>query len=148
MRTVGIVTAMVATWAAAALLSAGALAEPGQPGPTATSQETIVVAQAKAAPAAVKEPAEAADTAALSERLGSLEKENLVLREDLGKARLDARAQLEAAAKRQAEAIARLSKELADTQAKLEAEQAARARQNRTLWMAVGIVAIGVLLSN
>ena len=102
------------------------------------------MAQAAPAPA----PAKPADQAALSERVGTLEKENVVLREDMGKARLDAKSDLETLAKRQAEAIARLNQQLAETQAKLEAEQARRDRQNRNLWIAIGAVAVGWLVSD
>jgi len=117
----------------------------------APAEQPVAVAQAAptAVPAA-RPPREAAkpeESAPVAERVTTLEKESVVMREDLGKARLDARADLEAAAKRQAEAIERLHKELVETQAKLEAERAAQARRNRHLWMAVGVVALGVLLS-
>lgn len=61
------------------------------------------------------------DIRALVERVESLEKENLVLREDLGKARLAARTQLQAAAKKHAQEISQLNKELAELNAKLKA---------------------------
>jgi hypothetical protein len=83
-------------------------------------------------------PAPTLDNKALSEKVTTLEKENLVLREDLGKARLDARSNLEAA-------IAKLNQE---TEAKLQADRAAQAKKNRTFWLAIGAVAIGVLASN
>jgi hypothetical protein len=83
-------------------------------------------------------PAPPLDNKALSEKVTTLEKENLVLREDLGKARLDARSNLEAA-------IAKLNQE---TEAKLQAERAAQAKKNRTFWLAIGAVAIGVLAAN
>ena len=92
--------------------------------------------------AAVWSPARAAeptlDNKALSEKVTALEKENLVLREDLGKARLDARSNLEAA-------LAKLNQEM---EAKLKAEREAQAKKNRTFWLAIGAVAIGVLASN
>jgi hypothetical protein len=84
----------------------------------------------------------------LLERVKALEKENLVLREDLGKARLDARVELEAAARRQAEALEKLNAELADVRVRMERERAAQTRRNRNLWMAVGALAIGVAASN
>lgn len=78
----------------------------------------------------------------LAERVETLERETVVLREDLGKARLDAKADLEELARRQAEAIARLNQQIADTEAKLQAERAAREREHRRLWMAVGALAV------
>jgi|GEM_PF-4276584 len=87
-------------------------------------------------PARAAEPT--LDNKALSEKVIALEKENLVLREDLGKARLDARSNLEAA-------IAKLNQEM---EAKLKAEREAQAKKNRTFWLAIGAVAIGVLASN
>ena len=127
--------------AGVALFGSGAFAESQQPDPPA--QPTAV---AQAAPA--KESAKPADQGAIPERVTTLEKENVVLREDLGKARLDAKGDLETLAKRQAEAIARLNQQVADTQAKLEAEQARRERQNRNLWIAIGAVAVGWLVSD
>jgi len=123
----------------AMLLCSTAFAE--SPPPPA---QPTAVAQAAPAPA----PAKPADQTALSERVGALEKENVVLREDMGKARLDVKSDLETLAKRQAEAIARLNQQLAETQAKLEAEQARRERQNRNLWIAIGAVAVGWLVSD
>lgn len=88
------------------------------------------------------------DVKALQERVRVLENENQVLREDLGKARLDARADLEAASKRQAEMIAKTNQELADTKAQMEADKKAQARRNRNLWIGIAVVAIGALASN
>lgn len=82
-------------------------------------------------------PAPTLDNKTLSEKVTTLEKENLVLREDLGKARLDARSNLEAA-------IAKANQEMA---AKMQAERAAQAKKNRTFWLAIGAVAIGGLAS-
>lgn len=101
-----------------------------------------------AAPVAAKGQAAATDAAAVAERVDALQKENVVLREDLGKARLDAKTQLEAAAKRQAEALARLQKELDETQAQMQADRDKQARRNRNLWYAVGALAVGILLTN
>jgi hypothetical protein len=131
--------------AGVALFGSGAFAETQQPDPPA---QPTAVAQAAPAPAPAKESAKPADQGAIPERVTTLERENVVLREDLGRARLDARSDLEALAKRQAEAIARLNQQVADAQAKLEAEQAKRERQNRNLWTAVGVVALGLILSN
>jgi septal ring factor EnvC (AmiA/AmiB activator) len=101
-----------------------------------------------AAPPPAKEASGVSDSAAVSERVTALEKENLVLREDLGKARLETRTQLEEAAKRQAEAIARLQKQLDETNSQLQAEREKQARRNRYLWYAIGGLALGIILSN
>jgi hypothetical protein len=125
---------------------------------------------AQAGPAASQPAADVADAKALADRVDALEKENVVLREDLGKARLDARADLDAAEKRHAEdlakarrdaradldtaekrhaeAIDRINQELADARAKLQAERAAQSRRNRRLWIAIGALAIGVIASD
>ncbi len=101
------------------------------------------------APAAAAAPADkAAQEEAIPERVSALEKENVILREDLGKARLDTKSDLEELARRQAEAIARLNKQLAELQAKQDAERAAQARRNRKLWIAIGVVALGAILSD
>ena len=98
--------------------------------------------------AAAKGTAGATDAAAVAERVDALQKENVVLREDLGKARLDLRTQMEAAARRQAEALARLQKDLDETNAQMQAERDKQARRNRNLWYAVGVLALGVVLTN
>ncbi len=131
--------------AGVALFGSGAFAESQQPAPPA---QPIAVAQAAPAPVPAKDSAKPADQGSLPERVTTLEKESVVLREDVGKARLDARSDVETLASRQAEAIARLNKEVDDLQARLDAERAAQARRNRNLWTAVGVVALGVILSN
>jgi hypothetical protein len=134
-------------------LSAGlAWAETAPSGRAApdTAPATAVVAQA-ATPArstGAREAAPPAEAGPVPERVTALEKESVVLREDLGKARLDARSELEAVAKRQAEAIERLHKELAETQAKLEAERAAQAKRNQKVWLAIGVVALAALFAD
>jgi len=117
-----------------ALMVRGALAAP------------IVVAQA---------PAATASGATLDERVTELEKTTVILREDLGKARLDARTELDAAAARQADSDAKLQKQIdqlnakvADLNARLAAERKARARQNRNLWIAIGILAVGIAVKD
>jgi hypothetical protein len=98
----------------------------------------VLIAGAILSPAlAAENPAPPLDNKALSEKVNTLEKENLVLREDLGKARLDARSNLEAA-------VAKVNQEMA---AKLQAERAAQAKKNRNFWLAIGAVAIGILAS-
>jgi len=138
---------VILSWAVLAAMASGLYAETA---PSVPEQPATVVAQAPASakPAVGKESSSPAAPAPVPERVTALEKETVVLREDLGKARLDARSDLETVAKRQAEAIERLRKELADTQAKLEAERAAQARRNRKLWLAIGVVALGALVAD
>ncbi len=95
-----------------------------------------------------QEPARAQSASELAERVDALEKENLVLREDLGKARLDARTRLEEAARRRAEMDSRLRQRIDELNAKLAAEQDRQARRNRNLWLAVGVLALGIIASN
>jgi hypothetical protein len=122
-------------------LVVGALAAP-------TTSEPAGGALAKAASQAAPKEAPAGGSATAGERITALEKENVILREDLGKARLDTRTLLEAAAKRQAEAVARLQKQLDEANAKMEADRQKNAKRNRNLWYAVGALALGVVLSN
>jgi hypothetical protein len=107
-------------------------------------------AQRKVASHAVspQEPAPARSASELPGRVDALEKENLVLREDLGKARLDARTGLEQAAKRQAEMDSQLQQRIDELNAKLAAERESQARRNRNLWLAVGVLALGIIASN
>jgi len=133
---------LVLTCVVIAFVLAGAQAAPS-PAPPAGGVLTKVAAQA-----APKETPSASASATPNERITTLERENVVLREDLGKARLDVRTQLEAAGKRQAEAVARLQKQLDEANAKLEAERQKNAKRNRNLWYAVGALALGIALSN
>lgn len=132
------------------MLTAGSGALADRLGSASEAEGALLVTAARPQPA--QAPAVRADgppdTKALLERVKALEKENLVLREDLGKARLDARVELEAAARRQAEALEKLNAELADVRVRMERERAAQTRRNRNLWMAVGALAIGVAASN
>jgi hypothetical protein len=96
----------------------------------------------------VSPQAPAESPAELGERVQALEKENLVLREDLGKTRLDARSRLDEAAKQQAEMEEQLRQRIDELNAKLAAEQQSRARSNRNLWLAVGVLALGIIASN
>ena len=98
--------------------------------------------------ASANTPAPAPDLRVLAERVTALEKENLVLREDLGRAQLELRLQLEEAAKRQAEATARLQQKIDQLDSQLAAERAQQARRQRNLWLAVGVLALGLLASN
>jgi hypothetical protein len=85
------------------------------------------------------------DTAALGERVEALEKENIVLREDLGKARLDARTRLSELEQRDAEARARMQEKIDALRAELESERRKQAKRNRNLWIAAGVLAIGII---
>ncbi|UCC69733.1 MAG: hypothetical protein JSV79_07535 [Armatimonadota bacterium] len=105
-------------------------------------------AQRKAAAQVVSPQTPAESPAELGERVQALEKENVVLREDLGKARLDARTRLDEAAKQQAEMEEQLRQRIEELNAKLAAERQSRARSNRNLWLAVGILAIGIIAAD
>ena len=84
----------------------------------------------------------------ISERVEALEKENVVLREDLGKARLDVRTSLAEAEARRAKEAAEFQKRIDDLNAQLAAERERQARRNKNLWLAVGILALGIIASN
>ncbi|MCJ7821533.1 MAG: hypothetical protein MUQ26_00365 [Armatimonadetes bacterium] len=89
-----------------------------------------------------KSPAE------LSERIQALEKENVVLREDLGKARLDVRTSLAEADARRAKEAAEFQKRIDDLNAQLAAERERQGRKNKDLWLAVGVLALGIIAAN
>jgi len=112
-------------------------AEPGQ-------AQQKVAAQAGTTSSAAPAP----EVSALNERVVALERENLVLREDLGKARLDARTALNELEKRRAEDAARFQQKIDALNADLEAEREKQARRNHNLWLAIGIIAIGVIAAN
>ena len=115
------------------------------PAPTAPAGGVLAAVAAQASP---KESPAVGGSATPAERITTLEKENVILREDLGKARLDTRTQIDTLSKRQAEAMARLQKQLDEANAKLEAERQRNAKRNRNLWYAVGALALGIALSN
>jgi len=112
-------------------------AEPGQ-------AQKAAAAQARPVPAAQAAP----DALALGERVVALERENLVLREDLGKARLDSRTAMNELEKRRAEDAARFQQKIDALNADLAAEREKQARRNHNLWLAIGVVAIGVIAAN
>lgn len=112
-------------------------AEPGQ-------VQKAAAAQACPVPAAQAAP----DASALGERVVALERENLVLREDLGKARLDSRTAMNELEKRRAEDAARFQQKIDALNADLAAEREKQARRNHNLWLAIGVVAIGVIAAN
>ena len=105
--------------------------------------------QKAAAALACPAPAPAApDVSAMGERVVALERENLVLREDLGKARLDTRTAMNELEKRRAEDAARFQQKIDALNADLAAEREKQARRTRNLWLAIGVVAIGVIAAN
>ena len=127
----------------------------GEPAPAPPSAGAPGEAQKKAAAqAAPAEPAPPVvperfiEPAELGERIDALEKQNLVLREDLGKALLDARTRLLDAEKRQAETAARLQQRIDDLNAQLAVERERQARRSRNLWLAVGVLAIGIIAAD
>ena len=102
--------------------------------------------QKAAAALACPAPAPASpDVSAMGERVVALERENLVLREDLGKARLDSRTAMNELEKRRAEDAARFQQKIDALNADLAAEREKQARRTRNLWLAIGVVAIGVI---
>jgi len=105
-------------------------------------------AAAQAVPAASAPAPKAPDTAILEERVTALEQQGTVLREDLGKARLDTRTGLNDLAKRHADDMARMQQKIDALNAQMEADREIQARRNRNLWIAIGVLAIGVIASN
>ena len=91
-------------------------------------------------PAFADQPARAGRVDGTAARWTLLEKQNLVLSEDLGKAQLQNR-QLEEAARAQAAAIAQLNQQLAAEQKKAQEERDKQAKRNQYTWIAVGLVA-------
>ncbi len=133
--------------AALGLVIGVARAEPGEAA-TAGSVQKKAAAQAArdpTAPAAEKRPP---DLAGVAERVDNLEKQSIVLSEDLGKARLDARTRMSDLEKREAEARRRLQEKIDALEAELAAEREKQARRNRRYWIAAGILALGIIASN
>jgi hypothetical protein len=104
-------------------------------------------AAAQAAPAASPAP-KPADPAALAERVVALEKENVVLREDLGKARLDVRTALNELNKQHAEEMARLQQRIDELNAQLAADREKESQRARNTWIALGLLALGMVAAN
>lgn len=99
---------------------------------------------AEAGPPAAK----SADTGVLTERVTALEKENLVLREDMGKARLEVRTTVTTLQKQQAEEMARMQQKVDELNAQLAAERERQTKRTQMLWIAIGLVAIGAIAAN
>jgi hypothetical protein len=117
-------------------LAVGALA--GEPG------EVQRRAAGQAAPPLAKAP----EPAELGERVTALERQGIVLREDLGKARLDAVSRISDLESRSADAQARLQERIDALRADLEAERRKQAERNRHVWLALGIIAVVTLASD
>ncbi len=139
-----IVCAVLLVWTVGAALAT----EAGGVQKKAAAQATPA-APAPAPPKAAPAPGgKAADPAALAERVNALERENLVLREDLGKARLDTRTAMNDMSKRQAEEMARFQQKIDELNAQLAAERDKQSRRSRNTWIALGLLALGVVASN
>jgi hypothetical protein len=123
-----------------------ASAEPGAAGEI--QKKAAAQADPARRPPPESAPKETPDAAALGERVDALEKENVVLREDMGKARLDARTHLRDLEEQQAEADARLRQRIDELEAQLAAERERQSRRERNLWLALGVLAIGILASD
>ena len=117
----------------------------GQPAVAAEVGATQKKAAVQIAPA--PQP-RSVDTAALDERVIALERENLVLREDLGKARLDLRTGLADQTKRRAEEMARMQQKIDELNAQVAADREKQSRRSRNTWIAIGLLAVGVVAAN
>jgi len=135
----GVVAGFVVALVLGAGLAGAALAEPAAAPPA----EGVVVAQATGGGQTT-----GAEREALPNRVESLEKESVVLREDLGKARLETRTQIDAVEKRNAEAMARMQQKIDELNAQLQEERQKQERRNRQLWLAFGVVLVAVLASD
>ena len=123
-----------------------ASAEPGAPGEI--QKKAAAQADPARRPPPQSAPEKTPDDAALGERVDALEKENVVLREYMGKARLDARTRLRDLEEQQAEADARLQQRIDELDAQLAAERERQSRRERNMWLALGVLAIGILASD
>jgi hypothetical protein len=126
------------------ILAAAAFTAPALAADSGAAPKTAV--KIAAAPAAAQP--KAADATALTERVLALEKENLVLREDLGKARLDLKTSLNEQAKRHADEMARMQLKVDELNSQLTADREKQSERNRTLWIAIGVLTIGMLAAN
>lgn len=123
----------------------------GAPGEAQRKVASQAAGETRVAPAAARaaaDPTRAASPSELSERIEALEKENVVLREDLGKARLDVRTSLAEAEARRAKEAAEFQKRIDDLNAQLASERERQGRKNKDLWLAVGVLALGIIAVN
>jgi len=102
---------------------------------------TVLIA---AAPPAAK----ATDPTVLDERITALERENVVLREDLGKSRLDSRAGLKELSDQHEADMARFQQKVDDLNAQFEEERERAQRRERNLWLAVGVLAVAIIATS
>jgi len=139
------------------LLASGALGDASSPAGAPGEAQRKVASQAageariadlSGSSRAAADPAKAASPAEVSERVEALEKENVVLREDLGKARLDVRTSLAEAEARRAKEMAEFQNRVDELNARLAAERERQARKNKDLWIAVGVLALGIIAAN
>jgi hypothetical protein len=108
----------------------------------------LALSGAAAFAAETGQTAKPADTGALTERVIALEKENLVLREDLGKARLDVRTNVNTLKEQQAADMAKMQEKIDALNAQLAAEQEKQTKRTQMLWIAIGLIAIGAIAAN
>lgn len=128
---------------AVGLVTAVAAADdPGLVQRQATTQISPVVI------AAAPPSAKATDPTVLDERVTALEKENVVLREDLGKARLDTRARLQELSQQHEADMARFQQKVDDLNAQFEEERESARRRERNLWLAVGVLAVAIIATS
>jgi hypothetical protein len=146
------VTCLTLACFALVLLASGALGDTsspaGAPGEAQRKVASQATGEARTAPGSSRTaagPERAASPSELSERIQALEKENVVLREDLGKARLDVRTSLAEAEARRATEMAGFQKRIDDLNAQLAAERDRQTRKNKNLWLAVGVLALGII---
>jgi hypothetical protein len=146
------VTCLTLACFALVLLASGALGDTsspaGAPGEAQRKVASQATGEARTAPGSSRTaagPERAASPSELSERIQALEKENVVLREDLGKARLDVRTSLAEAEARRAREMAEFQKRIDDLNAQLAAERDRQTRKNKNLWLAVGVLALGII---
>lgn len=137
------------------LVAGGALGDASSPAGAPGEAQRKVASQALGEemllfiePRIVAESEEPKSPSELSERIEALEKENVVLREDLGKARLDVRTSLSEAEALRAREMAEFQKRVDDLNAQLAAERERQARKNKNLWLAVGVLALGIIAAN
>jgi septal ring factor EnvC (AmiA/AmiB activator) len=92
--------------------------------------------------------AKATDPIVLDERVTALEKENVVLREDLGKARLDVRRALKEISDQHEVDMARFQQKVDDLNAQLAEDRERARRRERNLWIAVGVLAVAIIATS
>ena len=146
MKTRAAVVSLALCCIAVLTLLTGALADAASPSDSPGGAQKRIAARVVAPqPPSQAEPQVAPE---LAERVGALERQNLVLREDLGKARLDTRTRLEAAEQRHNDQAAQLQKRIDELNAQLASERDRQSRKSRNLWLAVGVLAIGIIATN